>query len=100
MNASDELNNTMLKKYITKHYKLYKIHPLFPISNKLSKDIQYSILDYERNEDTSMYSLDRFLCKVFNVDAMAVKNAMKELLDEEVLRLQRQQFNLFKEHIG
>jgi len=94
MTEAEECNNTMLKKYITKHYKIYKINPIFPVSQKLSSNIQYSVFDYEQEKEISQYQLDRYLCKIFSVDAMAVKLVLKELLNEEIARQQRLQIEI------
>lgn len=40
MTADDDLINTMLKKYITKHYKLYKITRLFPLSKNTATSFE------------------------------------------------------------
>lgn len=90
MTPEQELNHTILKKYLKKHYRIYKIHPIFPISKKLSNRVDYSILDIADNDDENPYIFKEYLCKIFSVDLRAVETVLVELVQEELLRLRAQ----------
>lgn len=90
MTKEQELNHTILKKYLKKHYKIYKIHPIFPISKKLSNRVDYSILDIADNDDENPYIFKQYLCKIFSVDLRAVETILIELVMEELVRLRAQ----------
>lgn len=90
MTKEQELNHTILKKYLKKHYKIYKIHPIFPISKKLSNRVDYSILDIADNDDENPYIFKQYLCKIFSVDLRAVETILIELVMEELVRIRAQ----------
>jgi hypothetical protein len=90
MTPEQELNHTILIKYLKKHYRIIKINPVFPISKKLSSRIEYAVLDIADNDEENILLFKSYLCKIFSVDLYAVNTALNELVQEEIIRLRAQ----------
>jgi hypothetical protein len=83
----------MLKKYITKHFKIYKVEPKMPSV--------FKIYDYQMQEEVSEWTLNNYLSKIFSVDIMLVKKVFKDMAKEELARLRNAQHSIqFEDHEG
>jgi hypothetical protein len=76
----------MLKKYITKHFKIYKVEPKMPNV--------FKVYDYEKQEEVSEWTVHTFLARIFSVDSMLVKKVFKDIAKEELDRLAKIQHRL------
>lgn len=92
MTADDDLINTMLKKYITKHYKLYKITRLFPLLKE--RKTSFELFDYEKQTSISELVVTNYLEKIFSTGVIEIKRALNEIVSEETDRLRRLQTNM------
>ncbi len=90
MTPEQQLNHTMLKKYVTKHYRICKIRPTHPLSKKLSHKVEYSIFDIEKDAENTLWQFKSYLCKIFSVDISTVNKALNELVQEELIKLRAQ----------
>jgi hypothetical protein len=90
MTPEELLNHTMLKKYVTKHYRICKIRPTYPLSKKLSHKVEYSIFDIENDAEKTLWHFKSYLCKIFTVDISAVNKTLNELVQEELAKLRAQ----------
>lgn len=95
MISDNIINNIILKKYITKHYIIYKIDSIYPISKKLSARVEYTLFDIQLQEEISLFTIDNYLCKIFDVNSMDVKIALNELVKEKIDKLLKHQLNIF-----
>jgi hypothetical protein len=86
MTPEQQLNHTMLKKYVTKHYRIYKIRPTHPVSKKF----EYSIFDIDKDSENCLWQFKSYLCKIFSVDISTVNKALNELVQEELIKLRAQ----------
>jgi hypothetical protein len=89
----NQVNYDMLKKYITKHFKIYKIEPKMPNV--------FHVYDYQIQAEVSEWSINQYLSKMFSVDILLVKKVFKDIAKEELQRLRNTQHSIqFEDHEG
>jgi hypothetical protein len=72
----EDINFVMVKKFINKHYKLYKIRPNHRYS--------FSIFDKENQTDINEWEVNDYLSKIFGVDVWFIKQVFKYLIDQHI----------------
>lgn len=82
----NQVNYDMLKKYITKHFKIYKVEPKMPSV--------FKIYDYAEQKEVSEWTINDYLAKIFSVDRLLVKKVMKDIAKEEIERLKSNQLHI------
>lgn len=82
----NQVNYDMIKKYITKHFKIYKIEPKMPNI--------FKVYDYQKQEEVSEWGINQYLAKIFSVDTLLVKKVFKDIAKEELDRLSKIQHRL------
>lgn len=93
MKPIDEINNIILRKYITKHYRLIKITKINPMS-KTKCRLEYDVYDKVGEKEITSFSFTQYLCKLFSVDIITVKRALNGLASEELARLESLQTSM------
>ena len=82
-------NVMLVKVYIRKHYKVYRIYPFTDdISNGYRS---FSIFSYEEKCEVNNYTVYNLLNKLFGVEDRIVAAAFKEICNDEILKLQSTQ---------
>lgn len=82
----NQINYDMIKKYVNKHFKIYKVEPKMPNV--------FKVYDYHKQEEVSEWVLHTYLAKIFSVDSMLVKKVFKDIAKEELARLAKSQHRL------
>lgn len=96
--SEDELNRTMITKYIDKHYKIYKVFVMDrkkPIN--LKNPLKYNMFDYAQEIEVNSYLVFKLIAKIFSVSDKFVHNIANSLAIAEFDRLQRLQLNALNE---
>jgi len=81
INSKEDIFNVMLvKKYIDKHYVVYRIYAdrakgkSFPLAH------DFSIKEIESDKNTYLWDVEIQLCKIFGVDSKIINQAFKEVV--------------------
>lgn len=82
----NQINYDMVKKYVNKHFKIYKLEPKMPNV--------FKIYDYQKQEEVSEWYLTKYLCRIFSIDILLIKKVFKDIVKEELERLAKTQHTL------
>ena len=93
-----DINRTMIRKYMSKHYKIYNViiwNRSQPASVK--NPLNYTLFDIEKGKEIDNFPLLDMLTTIFSVTRGFANKVIQELAIEELDRLQRLKTNLFDE---
>ncbi len=65
----NQINYDMVKKYVNKHFKIYKLEPKMPNV--------FKIYDYQKQEEVSEWYLTNYLCRIFSIDILLIKKSIQ-----------------------
>lgn len=76
--TENDINQTMLKKYVGKHYKIYKI---FLMDQKklvsVKNPLKFEMFDYAQGKEVNTYLVFKLLVKIFSVDETLVRKVIR-----------------------
>lgn len=93
-----DLNRTMIRKYISKHYKIYNViiwDRNRPASVK--NPLNFTLFDINEGEEIDKFSLIDMVTTIFSVTRSFANKVIQDLAVEESVRLQQLNPNLFDE---
>ena len=74
-NLNDEVNIRLIKDYTLKRYDIVKLHP--------SMDAIFDLYEYESMSLITKWVMMSFLCDIFSVDQLIVKEVFSQIIKEK-----------------
>jgi hypothetical protein len=90
----EDINNTMLRKYITKHYTICELKNVYPVSYKNRTGQDFKLMDNITGNVYNESHVVDILYRIFSVNRASISDTIKQLVIETVWRLQRQKLEL------
>ena len=85
INTQEDICNVMLvKKYIDKHYIIWRIHAERATEKRFPLAHDFSIKERESEYKVDLWNVENDLRKIFGVETVIIRQAFKELILTEI----------------
>jgi hypothetical protein len=95
VNTKEDICNVMLvKNYIDKHYVIYRIYADRAMEKRFPLAHDFSIREIESEKKIDLWSVERELCTIFGVEVIIIRQALKEVVMNQIEKNFEQQIKL------